>query len=388
MKKKSILVNLRLLQKDYTGVQSYIYNLTKNMLKEGNDFEFYLTTINYDHNNKFINDLISYENCSLIDHRGYNNLIYEILFDLFFVNRYIKKSDLYFSPVNILPVYKIRENKYITGVLDLCTFIVPDTTTISLKLFYNTYLSHSLRKADKIITISENTKSDLLNLFKMSKEKIEVVHLGIDDDFFMLQFSELDEANLGKKIGLSLDGVYFLTSGTSKRKNVPNVIDAFFKCCGKNSDYKLVIIVQTKDMIKNYLSYIKIKNYYQNRVIFTEIYLTKKELKILYSKAVGFIYCPVYEGFGLPVLEAMQCNCPVIASNTSSIPEVANNAALLVNPYDPVEISLKMNTLISDSQLRNKFIKEGQNNIKKFSWKTTAKKFIDIFKEVLEVDKT
>ena len=386
MKKKSILVNLRLLQKPYTGVQSYIYNLTKNMVKKNNDFEFYFITINYDCNIKFINELISYENCSIIDHRGYNNPIYEILFDLFFVNRYIKNHDLYFNPVNILPFHKIREKKYITAVLDLCTFKVPDTTTISLKLFYSIYLSHSLRRADKIIAISENTKSDLLNLFKMSKEIIEVVYLGIDDDFFILQFNELDVENLSKKIGLDLNGVYFLTFGTSKRKNALRVIDAFFKCSNKNSTCKLVIIAHVKDMINNFLSYIKRKNYDQNRVIITEIYLTKKELKILYSKAVGFIYCSVYEGFGLPILEAMQCSCPVIASNTSSTPEVVSNAGLLVNPYDSVEIAVKMNRLISDTQLRSNLIKEGHNNIKKFSWKTTAKKFSDIFKEVLEID--
>lgn len=388
MNKKSILINLRLLQKPYTGVQSYIYNLTKNIVKKNNDFEFYLVTINFDGNIEFINELTSYENCSLVNHRGYNNPIYEVLFDLFLVNRYIKNHDLYFNPVNILPLHKIREKKYITAVLDLCTFKVPDTTTISLRLFYSAYLSHSLRRADKIIAISKNTKSDLLDLFRMDKEIIEVVHLGIDDDFFTLQFSEVDVANLDKKIHLNLSDGYFLTSGTSKRKNALKVIDAFFKCTGKNSAHKLVIIVHTKDMINNYLSYIKRKNYNQNRVIFTEIYLTKKELKILYSKAVGFIYCPVYEGFGLPILEAMQCSCPVIASNTSSIPEVVNNAGLLVNPRDPVEISEKMNTLVSDSQLRSRLVKKGHDNIKRFSWKTAAKKTIDIFREVLEADNT
>lgn len=358
------------------------------MVKENNDFEFHLITINYDYNNKFINELISYENCSLINHKGYYNPICEILFDLFFVNRYIKNSDLYFNPVNILPLNKIRGKKYITAVLDLCTFKVPNTTTISLRLFYSSYLLRSLRRANKIIAISENTKFDLLDLFKMSKEMIEVVPLGIDDDFFMLQFGEADVVNLGEKIGLNLNGVYFLTFGLSKRKNVLRVIDAFFKCNDKNVTHKLVIIVHTKDMINNCLSYIRRKNYNQSRVIFTGKFLIKKELKILYSKAIGFVYCPVYEGFGLPILEAMQCSCPVIASNTSSIPEVVNNAGLLVNPYDPVEISEKMNTLISDSQLRSKLIQEGHNNIKIFLWKTTAKKFIDIFKEVFKVDDT
>lgn len=383
MNKKSILINLRLLQKPYTGVQSYIYNLTQNMVKEGKDFEFYLATINFDGNIEFINELTFYENCFLINHRGYNNPIYEALFDLFFVNKYIKNHDLYFNPVNILPLHKIREKKYITTVLDLCTFKVPDTTTITLRLFYSTYLAHSLRRADKIIAISENTKSDLLDLFKISKEMIEVAPLGIDDDFFRLQFSGLDVANLGKKIGLDLNGVYFLTFGTSKRKNALKVTDAFFKCSDKNPAHKLVIIVHTEDMINNCLSYIKRNNYNQNRVIFTRIFLTKKELKILYSKAVGLIYCPVYEGFGLPILEAMQCGCPAIASNTSSIPEVVNNAGLLVNPHDPVEISAKINMLISDSQLRSRLIKKGYNNTKRFSWKITAKKYLNIFREVL-----
>jgi len=388
MKNKSILVNLRLLQKPYTGVQSYIYNLVKNMVKKDNNFKFYLITINYDYNTKFINELISYENCFLINSRGYNNPVYEVLFDIFFVNKYIKKHDLYFNPVNILPLYKIRKKKYITAVLDLCTFKVPNTTTLSLRLFYSTYLSHSLRRADKIVAISENTKFDLLNLFKINKEIIDIVYLGVDDDFSMLQFDEVDVITLGRKIGLNLNEGYFLTTGTSKRKNVLKVIDAFFQCCGKDCVDKLAIIIYSESMVDNYLAYMKRKNYNKKKVVFTGIYLTKKELKILYSKALMFIYCSVYEGFGLPVLEAMQCSCPVIASNTSSIPEVVNNAGLLVDPYDSVEISVKMKTLISDSQLRSKLIKKGHSNVRRFSWETTANKIIDIFKEVLEVDNT
>ena len=384
METKNILINLRLLQKPYTGTQSYIYNLVKNVLKNNGGFEFTLLTVNDDGANKFVRDLSNYPRTALIDHRSAPGLVSETLFDLVFVNRYIADHDLYFSPVNTLPLRTSPGKKYVTGVLDLCTFKVPDTSSLGLRFFYSLSLNASLRRADRILAISGHTKRDLLDTFKLDEEKIDVVHLGIDDDFFQCRSEKTDVTRLGDRIGLDLDRRYCLTMGSSRRKNVPAVIDAFFKGDGGSAGDHLVVIVSDPRLVDEFSSHIEKNRYDRQRVILTKRHLSNTELKTLYVKAFMLIYCPVYEGFGLPVLEAMACDCPVVASNVASIPEVVNEAGLLADPRDSSDIAEKINLIRRTPALRDRLVHDGRSNIKRFSWERAGKQALKIFESALE----
>lgn len=383
--KRKILINLRLLQQPYTGVQSYVYNLMRSLIQRMRDFDFYIAVVNYDKSNIYVNDLLSYENAHLVNAWGFNNAVFGVLFDIFLINSYIKGYDLYFSPVNILPYYKIKEIPHIVGVLDLCTFIVPETTTFTLKTYYDLYLKTSLKRADVIVTISYNTKNDLLRLFGIDESVVKVIHLGIDQDLKSNMIPEEKIRKILEKFGLTENIGYFLTMGTSKRKNVGKIIEAFSKVVKIRKELKLIVIVNNKEMERIINRAVNLFGVSPNQIILTGRYISPQELKVLYSRAVCFVYCPYYEGFGLPVLESMQNKCPVIASNNSSLVEICENSALLVDTQEPDQIAECMTQMLTNSKLRNNLIKKGLTNSRKYSWEISATEFGKIFKDLLSI---
>lgn len=365
---KSVIVNIRQLQFRYTGVQSYIYNLVLALVKHYPKIHFDLATLNYKGNNQFIEHLKQHQNVSILNTSGSKKLFSEIYFDHVQVSRLIKNQDIYFSPVNITPLFKKPGVKYVVGVLDLCTFIVPKTTTFQLKTYYNLFLPSSLSRADKIISISKSTKTDLVNLFKIPDQKISVVYLGVD--------SEVVVSRVPKKINT---GKFFLTMATSPRKNVLTVIRAFSVFSKKvpSMHYKIVVNNPILSLeIKKFIRDIGISN---KKVQVMANYISKQRLSNLYSRATAFVYCPIYEGFGLPVLEAMSRSCPVITSTTSSLPEVAGGAAITVNPHNYLDIAAAMSKLYTKNSLRIKMIKGGLINSKKYNWEKSAIKTMRIF---------
>lgn len=381
--KKKILINLRLLQQPYTGVQSYVYNLLRALVSQSRDFDFYIIVVNYDNSNTYINDLLSYKNVHLVSAWGFNNNIFGVLFDIFFINKYIKKYDLYFSPVDILPFFKNRKVPHIVGVLDLCTFIVPKTTTLTLKTYYDIYLKTSLKRADSIVTISNCTKNDLLKLFKIDESMVKVVHLGIDRDLKSGVIPDKRGREILKGLCLTENTKYFLTMGTSKRKNVEKTIEAFSKVAKINGDLKLVVVVNNREMESIINRSVNSFGLNSNQVVLTDRYISALELKVLYAKAVCLVYCPYYEGFGLPILEAMQNSCPVITSDNSSLIEICGDAALLANAQEADQIAECMNKMLTNDVLRNDLIQKGLTNSKKYSWEISAAEFDTIFKNLL-----
>jgi len=376
-----ILINLRMLQQPYTGVQSYIFNLTRNLLRLYPDITIRAAVVNYKDDNKAINELKQYPNFELINHLGPRASLYGILFDIFFINKYISSHDLYFCPVNILPLIKNKKTPQVVGVLDLCTFIVPETTSKPLKLYYDLYLRISLKRADKIITISHNTKSDLSKLFNLPSTLIEVVHLGIDSDLSKKPSPKETKSYL-KLLGISKEK-YFLSIGTSKRKNIETVIDAFAVHSLTHQDHKIVIIAHDSNMIDLITKRVKERNI-TNRVIITKKYIGPHQLQVLYRNAIALIYCPHYEGFGLPALEAMINKCPAVISNNSSLTEIGKDGAILVNHMSPKDISNAMGLLTIDKQYRKKIIYKGLKNARNYSWDKTAKEVMRVFLEQLK----
>lgn len=357
---KRVLINIRQLQFRYTGVQSYIFNLTLALVKEYPQVQFDLATLNYKGGNEHIESLRKISNTTILNTSSWNSTLTDIIFDHFLVSGLITNQDVYFNPVNITPVFKKPGVRYVIGVLDLCTFIVPKTTTFLLKTYYNLFLPGSLKRADGIIAISKSTKKDIIKIFKTKPQKISVVYLGIDNKILKSNYEVKQKSKN-----------YFLTMATSRRKNIENVLNAFAVFSQLSPKVKFKIVVNNpalSEEIKSRLMVLNIKN----KVELMENYISRRKLSCLYSGALGFVYCPVYEGFGLPVLEAMSKNCPVITSTTSSLPEVAGKSALMVNPNDFHKIAKAMNTILNNPGLRQKMILEGQKNIKKFSWKISA----------------
>lgn len=238
----------------------------------------------------------------------------------------------------------------------------------------------AIRKSDKIITVSNSTKEDLINYFNVKPEKISVVYEGVDDFFHRVEDKERIE-NIKRKYGIYKK--YLLCVCTVEpKKNHIRLVNTFAKIKEKIPDYQLVICGKLGWKKKEFLKKLNELPVRVRKDIVLTNYVPYQDLPLLYSGSDIFIYPSLYEGFGLPILEAMRCGVPVITSNVSSMPEVAGDAALLVNPRDEEEIGWAILKLIEDNELRKKLIEKGLKRSEMFTWENTAKRTLEIYKEL------
>jgi glycosyltransferase involved in cell wall biosynthesis len=230
--------------------------------------------------------------------------------------------------------------------------------------YWKIFIPLSIDVSDRIISISEATKSDLINFFPKSKNKINVIYHGLE------QIEFIDQEKTAP---------FFLIVGAlRRRKNIERVLIAFSKLSDKN--IKIYLVGKNLNYLKKIKKLINKLGIEERAII--KGYISKNELYSLYSKAIGYLYPSLYEGFGFPILEAQSHHLPVITSNISSMPEVAGSGALLVNPYDCDEIKAAMKKIVEDQSLRERLIKEGCENIKRFSWRDCAEKTLRIYEEI------
>lgn len=288
--------------------------------------------------------------------------------------------DVFFSPTHYLPLFV--PYKSVISILDLSYLHFPQLfkKTDLLQLKYWTL--YSAKKSSRILTISKSSKDDIIKMYQIPKEKVVVTYPGIKKSDIKNQTSNMDK--IRKKYGI--DGEYLLFVGTLQpRKNIIRLIEAFSKIIDHKSqttDHNLIIVGKKGWMYEEILEAPK-KLGVEKKVIFLDSVLDE-ELSGLYKNALCFILPSLYEGFGLPVLEAMQYGCPVITSNISSLPEAGGDAALYVNPEDVDDIASKIKTLVENKKLREDLIKKGYNQVKKFSWEKTARETLNVLEEVVK----
>ncbi len=281
------------------------------------------------------------------------------------------KLDVFFSQTHYLPFgFKIPS---VVTILDVSYLHFPELFKKKdlIKLKY--WGRYSIKKANKIITISESSKSDIIKAYKVPVNKIEVIYPGIKEVKLSAKHSMKDlEENFG------IEGKYILFVGTLQpRKNIVKLIEAFSKL---DSDLKLVIIGKKGWQYEEILNAPE-KYGVADRVIFLHN-VGDEDLPSFYKNAEMFVLPSLYEGFGLPVIEAMKYNCPVITSNVSSLPEAGGDAALYVDPTDATDIKNKMEKLIKDDKLRHELVEKGNEQVKKFSWERSAKETLAVLENI------
>jgi glycosyltransferase involved in cell wall biosynthesis len=291
------------------------------------------------------------------------------------------KMDLFHGVDHIgIPfLYKSKTCQYVVTIHDLITRIFPRTFPIKQRLVQNTLLPFILSKADKISVDSLSTKNDVMKFYPKYAEKIKVIYEGVEPRFYPRTKDEVIEILEKYKIHFK----YFLFLGTLEpRKNIVRLIEAFIKLKREgNVEPKLVITGRKGWLYKEILEKIQQSSLSQD-IVFTG-FVDDEDLPYLYSGAEMFLYPSLYEGFGLPVLEAMACGTPVITSNLSSLPEVAGEAGILIDPLKVEEIFLAMEKLSKDKELREELQKKGLERAKLFSWKRAAKETLELYKEML-----
>jgi len=247
-------------------------------------------------------------------------------------------------------------------------------------LYLRWLVPSALKRASRIVTISEFSRQEIINNYRVSPERVDLTHLGAQP---LLRPSPDAQAKdlLSKRYGIS--GPYMLFVGRlDARKNLSSLIQAFDILKQKKKIAHQLVIVGKKVFLPSSFGEVLTRLSSKEQVILTGC-VPSSFLPALYSLADVFIYPSLYEGFGLPCLEAMACGCPVIASNVSSFPEILGQAAILVNPYDVAEISEAMFKVISDIKLREQMKIKGLEKARQFNWEDTARKTLKIYKEIL-----
>jgi len=276
-------------------------------------------------------------------------------------------------------VYPCAKSLKVMTIHDL-TFIKYPNFVSSITKNYSDRIKQCINWTDLIITVSESSKRDIVKYLNVKPEKIYVTHLASRYDTNYLNIEVIDI--LKEKISYNFIKPYILFVGTLEpRKNINKIIDAFNLLKKRHKiDHQLILIGKKGWQYKSILTDIQ-KSPYKNE-IFQLDYLADELVALFYSKADVFVYPSHYEGFGLPVLEAMTLGAPVVASNTSSIPEVAGDAAILIDPDDFMQIAEALLKVISDRQLRQDLINKGKARASLFSWENTAKKTLEAYRSI------
>ncbi len=239
----------------------------------------------------------------------------------------------------------------------------------------------SVRNAAHVITCSESTKKDLMNLYSVAEEKITVTYYGKNDAFKKIDNPVLLE-NVKAKYGIR--GKYILVVGNIQpRKNIGRLVEAFTRL-KKNGKipHKLVVVGKKAWLYADIFECVRAAGA-GSEILFTD-YVPDEELPLLYNGADLFIYPSIFEGFGFPVLEAMACGTPVITSNTSSMPEVAGDAAVLINPLSVPEIEKAIFETLSGEILRRRLVEAGLKRAELFTWEKTCRQTLAVYENILK----
>lgn len=293
--------------------------------------------------------------------------------------------DLLFVPSHTLPLFRKPGLKTVTTVHDLGVEYLPKMHQLKQRLYLDFITRFQLKTATKLIAVSEATKNDLVNKIGIDSNRVVVIYEGVDRKFFKPVKDDrlrdvLRQYDLEPKR-------YFLFVGTIQpRKNIKRLIEAFKKC---ESSLKMkLVLVGSKGWLSDDIYKLPKKLGIEDRVRFLGR-VEDKFLPSLYSGAIALVFPSLYEGFGLPILEAFACQCPVLTSNISSTSEVARNAAILVNPYRTEEITDAMIKVTNDLPagrqgdiLRNSLIEKGSRRVEKFGWERCARETLELFNKL------
>ncbi len=352
-----------------TGIPNYILQLLRSMSKIDRDDEFFLYT-----NRPIPFELGLGDNFrTVLVNKPYPRwqLWYQIG-----LPRQIRRDriQLYHDPVYLLP-FRLGVPGIIT-IHDLSGLVMPHFHRKKVAMT-SKLIPYSVRKAKRIIAVSEFTKSEIVRLFPAAEDKITVIYEAASDDF--VPVTDINRLNLVRR-KYRLPEKFVLFVGTLEpRKNLVGIMKAYARIRAE-IPHSLVVVGGRGWKYSNIYKLLSSLNIEEN-VIFTG-FVDASDMPAIYSMADIFAYPSFYEGFGLPVLEAMACGTPVLTSNTSSLPEVAGDAAILVNPNSVDDISEKLLMLAKNEDIRKDLSRRGIENARMFSWEKAARETIDLYHNV------
>ncbi len=366
------------------GMKTYLYHFARNLLRQAGEHQVSIYPL-LDWSARFGGiDLLDpqrllYHEGSMVSERA---TAYRLLFVNLInmgrhaaLNWFTPGADLFYATNHVRnpPTNK----KLVTTLHDLTTWTVPESHPVSQREMEEAYLERTVRPADGVIAITESTRNDLIRLFDFPPEKVEVIYPGFPDAFFHTDPQTVDATR--SKYGL--DGPYLLHVGTIEpRKNIDRLFDAYERLKPSlREEFSLVLIgpigwaepatlarVNSPPENVRYLGYVP-----------------EEDLPALTAGATACVFPSLYEGFGLPVPQAMAAGTPVLTSNVSSLPEIAGDAALLVDPKSTDEIVAGIERLLLSPSLREDLIQKGHRQARRFDWEQSAKQTWRFFERIV-----
>jgi glycosyltransferase involved in cell wall biosynthesis len=375
----NLLIDASAIPKQPVGAGVYISRLVRELLlaihefdlriiAHEDDFELFNLQEVYKKNFLFVSDY----------GRGFR-----ILSEQFTYPKFIKANriDLYHGLHYSMPL--IKKTRIVTTVHDMTFFKVPQTHIWLKKLYFKFFIKYSGNHSDHLISVSDNTKIDLINLFNIKPEKITTTHLGVDEKFRPID--DLDKFQILKNKYHLPDHFVLYVGLIEPRKNLSSLIRSYSNLRMSISlikDIHLVIAGRWGWESEKLMVLVSELNIAEQ--VHFPGYIEPEDLPFLYNMAKVFVYPSFYEGFGLPVLESMACGTPVITSNVSSMPEFVGDSGLLIDPNDISGIQNALGDLLMNDQLRIELSGRALKRSKEFTWKETARKTLDVYRRVLK----
>ena len=372
-----IIIDASQLGEKPTGIQVFTQNMLKSVsdIDKINTYEIYGTPFNKVQSG-ITNDKFT---INKIPTSIQNTYLWKIWYQSgFSIQLSITHPDLFVSTNHVIPLF--CRSPLVAIIYDITPLIVDK----ALGLFANTLFSlnarYTARNASAIITISQSSKRDIINYFKVKSEKIYVIYPGYDDALFTAQ--QNSEAIEIAKQKLNIIGNYILYAGTLQtNKNIPRLIEAFTLLKERDQiNHKLVLAGKPSAGYDDITKAVRSSS--ANEDIILTGYVSKELLPGLLKGADVFVFPSLYEGFGIPPVEAMACGTPVITSNTSSLPEAVGDAGILIDPYDVTGLADAVYRVISDEKLRSDLRQKGLKRVKMFSWERAGREFLQTFELV------
>jgi len=341
-----IIINARFLTQQITGVQRYAFEICKRLPKEIGGKKVIFVSPKITVSKSLINDI------EILPIGKFKGQLWEQIDLPLFLKR--NNNPLLVNLVGIAPIF--YGNKIMT-LYDLAFKHHPEWFSYLFQKSYNLLIPYSIKNSKNIITDSFYVKEDIHTSYNINKDDIHVIYAAPSDKF--------------QPRGSKREKKILTVSSIDPRKNLKRIIEAFNLLKG---DYELIIVGSKH---KTFSGLNLEENLLNERIIFTG-YLEDDELIELYNRAEIFIYASLFEGFGIPPLEAQACGCPCIVSNTTSLPEVYTDSVEYCDPYSIESIKEKIDLLINDTSKRNQLKDKGYLNVRKYNWDISAKKFENI----------
>lgn len=278
------------------------------------------------------------------------------------------------------------KGKSVVVVHDMAYKIYPQTVRIKTRRWLQLTFKRSCQRADAIVTVSESSKRDIIKYMGIEAEKITVMPNGVDLNYFHNHYDNKEIDSIKKKYQIA--GEYFLYLGTLEpRKNIPNLIQAYKKLLQikHNVEVPQLVIAGGKGWLYDSIFKTVKELNIEDNILFTG-YLEPYEVPRILCGAKAFVFPSIYEGFGMPPLEAMACGTPVITSNVSSLPEVVGDAGILINPESVDEICCAMERIMEDEELCHALIDKGLSRAQAYTWENSALILLDLYKKLLGID--